>query len=41
MLETRKMELEKFKDIQRVGIILGVLGRQGNLYILEVYIFIF
>jgi len=35
MLETRRQEIEKFTNIKRVGIILGILGRQGSTHILE------
>ncbi len=36
MLETRRQEIAKFTNIKRVGIILGILGRQGSTHILEV-----
>jgi diphthamide biosynthesis enzyme Dph1/Dph2-like protein len=36
MLETRRQEIEKFTNVKRVGIILGILGRQGSTHILEV-----
>jgi len=36
MLTTRQQQIEKFVNIKRVGIILGVLGRQGSPHIMEV-----
>jgi diphthamide biosynthesis enzyme Dph1/Dph2 domain len=36
MKKTRLAQIEKFNNVKRVGIILGVLGRQGSLHILEV-----
>lgn len=39
MLATRHQQIEKFVNIKRVGIILGVLGRQGSPHIMEVFDF--
>jgi diphthamide biosynthesis enzyme Dph1/Dph2-like protein len=36
MLTTRKSQIEKFNGVKRVGIIFGILGRQGSLHILQV-----
>ncbi len=36
MIATRKGEVEKFVNVKRVGIILGILGRQGSPHIMEV-----
>jgi diphthamide biosynthesis enzyme Dph1/Dph2-like protein len=36
MMTTRMAQIQRFTNVKRVGIILGILGRQGSTYILEV-----